>query len=198
MTDAGSRYDSRRYAAVNRWDPSHLDKIDRLLGPLNGERVLEVGCGAGHLTRRLAERGVAVTGIDANPNSSEIAGTDRVRTMRAEALDFADDSFDVVVSVHAIEHIPELEAALEEMSRVLRPGGRVLFIYPAEPIMGLYAIPTSVILHGNPWRARQVHCQKLWPSKVRRLVDHLGWVETHHEFNLLKSPQFASRFAATV
>ena len=198
MTDAGSRYDSRRYAAVNRWDSSHLDKIDRLLGSLDGERVLEVGCGAGHLTRRLAERGVDVTGIDANPNASEIAGTDRVQTMRAEALDFPDDSFDVVVSVHAIEHIPELEAALEEMGRVLRPGGRVLFIYPAEPIMGFYAIPTSVILHGNPWRARQVHCQKLWPSKVRRLVDHLGWLETHHEFNLLKSPQFASRFVATV
>ena len=191
-------YDSRRYAAVNRWDSTHLDKVDRLLDLQPGENVLEVGCGAGHLTNRLAARGVDVIGIDANPNASEIAGTDRVRTMRAEALEFADDAFDAIVSVHAIEHIPQLGAALGEMARVLRPGGRAMFIYPAEPIMGMYAIPTSVILYRNPLRAREVHCQKLWPSKLRRMVDPLGWIETHREFNLLKSPQFVSRFVASV
>jgi ubiquinone/menaquinone biosynthesis C-methylase UbiE len=191
-------YDSRRYAAVNRWDSTHLDKVDRLLDLQPAEKVLEVGCGAGHLTNRLAAREVDVIGIDANPNASEIAGTDRVRTMRAEALDFADDAFDAIVSVHAIEHIPHLGAALGEMARVLRPGGRAMFIYPAEPIMGMYAIPTSVILYRNPFRAREVHCQKLWPSKLRRMVDPLGWIETHREFNLLKSPQFVSRFVASV
>ena len=189
-------YDNRRYAMVNRWDPSHLDKVDRLLGSLTDDRVLEVGCGVGHLTKRLADRGVDVTGIDANPNASEVAGSDRVRTMRAEALDFEDDAFDTIVSVHAIEHIPALEAALIEMDRVLAPGGRALFIYPAEPVMGLYAIPTSVILHGNPLKAREVHCQKLWPKKLRRMVASLGWEETHHEFNLWKSPQFVSQFTA--
>ena len=83
-----------------------------------------------------------------------------------------------------------------EAARVLRPGGRALFIYPAEPIMGMYAIPTSVILHGTPFKAREVHCQKLWPAKLRRMVAGLSWLETHREFNLLKSPQFVSRFAA--
>lgn len=155
-----------------------------------------MGCGSGHLTRRLAERGVDIVGVDANPSAAEVADTDRVRTMRAEDLAFDDDSFDAIISVHAIEHIPALEAALVEMARVLRPGGRALFIYPAEPIMGLYAIPTSIILHGTPLEARRVHCQKLWPAKVRRLVTPLGWVETHHEFNLFKSPQFVSRFEA--
>lgn len=190
-----SDYDSHRYALVNRWDPAHLDTIDRLITLFPGERVLEVGCGAGHLTTRLAGRGIDVTGIDANPNASTIAGSERVLTMRAEALAFDDDTFDAVVSVHAIEHIPNLEEALAEMARVLKPGGRVLFIYPAEPIMGLYAIPTSLILHGTPARAREVHCHKLWPAKLRSMVEPLGWVETHHEFDLFKSPQFVSRFA---
>lgn len=189
-----SEYDSRRYALVNRWDPSHLVKVDRLLPLEPGARVLEIGCGAGHLTRRLAEREVDITGIDANPSAAELAASSRVRTMRAESLEFEDDSFDAIVSVHAIEHIPALEAAFVEMARVLRPGGDALFIYPAEPIMGLYAIPTSVILHGTPLKAREVHCHRLWPAKVRRMVDSLGWMETHHEFNLLKSPQFVSRF----
>ena len=188
-------YDSKRYALMNRWDPSHLEKVDRLLGLQPGERVLEVGCGQGHLTRRLAERGIDVTGIDVNPNATEIAGTNRVVCMRAERLEFPDDEFDAVVSVHAIEHIHQLEEAASEMARVLKPGGRALYIYPAEPIQGLYAIPTSIILHGTPFKARDVHCQKLWPAKLRRLMGPLGLKQVHTEFNFLKTPQFVSVFA---
>jgi ubiquinone/menaquinone biosynthesis C-methylase UbiE len=190
-----SDYDSKRYAMVNRWDPSHLDKIDRLLDLQPGDRVLEVGCGAGHLVKRLAERGIDIVGIDINPNAAEIAGTDRVIEMAADSLDFPDDEFDAIVSVHAIEHIPELEAAAAEMARVLKPGGSALYIYPAEPIMGLYAIPTSIILHGTPFKAREVHCQKLWPAKLARMMTPLGMSQTHSEFNLIRSPQFVSVFA---
>jgi len=190
-----SEYDSRRYALVNRWDTSHLKRIDRLLPMVPGQRVLEVGCGQGHLTTRLAGRGIDIVGIDANPNAPEVSGSDRVRHMLAEDLEFDDAEFDVVVSVHAIEHIPPLEKAVSEMARVLKPGGRALFIYPAEPIQGLYAVPTSVILHGTPFKARQVHCHRLTPSKVRRLMGAYGLAETHHEFNLLKSPQFISVFS---
>ena len=187
-------YDSRRYALVNRWDPSHLKRIDRLIPIAPGDRVLEVGCGQGHLTKALADRGVDIVGIDANPQAAEVAGNGLVRHMMAEALEFEDETFDYIVSVHAIEHIPPLEEALREMVRVLAPGGRALFIYPAEPIMGLYAIPTSVILHGTPLKAREVHCHKLWPSKLRKMVEPLGMTQTATEFSLFKSPQFASVF----
>jgi ubiquinone/menaquinone biosynthesis C-methylase UbiE len=190
-------YDSARYARINRWDSSHLDKVDRLLDLEAGHRVLEVGCGQGHLTRRLADQGIEVTGIDANPFAAEIAGIDRVRTMRAESLAFEDSSFDYVISIHALEHIPELEEALAEMARVLRHGGTALHIYPAEPIKGLYAVPTSMILHGTPFRATEVHCHRLWPAKLRRMMSPLGLAETSHEFNLFKSPQFVSVFEKT-
>lgn len=190
-------YDSPRYARINRWDSSHLDKVDQLLDLEPGDRVLEVGCGRGHLTRRLAERGIDVTGIDANPNAAELAGTDRVLTMRAESLDFEGSSFDYLISIHALEHIPELGEALAEMARVLRPGGSALHIYPAEPIKGLYAIPTSIILHGTPFKATEVHCHRLWPAKLRRMTSPLGLTETSHEFNLLRSPQFVSVFEKT-
>ncbi|MGH8946269.1 MAG: class I SAM-dependent methyltransferase [Acidimicrobiia bacterium] len=190
-------YDSARYARINRWDPAHLKRIDRLLDLQPGDRVLEVGCGRGHLTRRLAERGIDVTGIDVNPGAAEIADTDRVLTMRAESLEFADDSFDFVLSIHALEHIPALGEALGESARVLRGGGTALHIYPAEPIKGLYAIPTSIVLHGTPFKARQVHCHRLWPAKLRRLMAPFGLEETHREFNLVKSPQFISVFEKT-
>jgi len=191
-------YDSSRYALINRWDPSHLKRVDRLIDLTDGQIVLEIGCGQGHLTKRLADRGVDIVGIDANPNAPDIAQTDRVVFMFAEDLEFDDNSFDNVVAVHSIEHIPALEKALAEMARVLRPGGRALFIYPAEPIMGLYAIPTSIILYGTPFKAREVHCQKLWPAKMRRMTADLGLKEIHHEFSLLKSPQFVSMFEKAV
>lgn len=187
-------YDSKKYALINRWDPSHLEKIDRLLSLDAGMKVLEVGSGRGHLTNRLAERGLDVVGIDANPNAAAVAEGDRVLHMVAEDLRFDDGEFDAIVSVHAIEHIPPLEEAFKEMARVLKPGGTALFIYPAEPIMGLYAIPTAVILHGNPFKAREVHCHKLTPKKVRALAEPVGLTESHHEFNLWKSPQFVSVF----
>lgn len=156
------------------------------------DRVLEVGCGQGHLTKALSGRGVDIVGVDANPQATELADTDRVRHMHAQDLDFEDDTFDVILSVHAIEHIPPLEQALSEMARVLKPGGTAVYIYPAEPIKGLYAIPTSIILHGTPLMAREVHCHKLWPSKLRGMLEPLGLTETANEFSLLKTPQYAS------
>lgn len=187
-------YDSKRYALLNRWDPRHLKTVDRLLKPQAGDKVLEVGCGRGHLTKRLREAGVDATGIDANPQAAEVAVSEGVMTMQAESLDFADNTFDRIVSVHAIEHIPPIQAAFGEMSRVLKPGGQAMFIYPAEPIKGIFAVPTAVILHNNPFKATQVHCHWLWPSRVRGIAEDQGFTELHSEFNFLSSPQFVSLF----
>lgn len=187
-----SRYDSQKYALLNRWDPSHLEKIDRLLPLQAGDRVLEIGCGRGHLTTRLADRGVDVVGIDANPNASSVGESPLIFHMVAEALEFGDAEFDAIVAVHSIEHIPSLAEAFAEIARVLKSGGKALFIYPAEPVMGLYAIPTAMILHRNPFKAREIHCQKLTPRKVRERLEPLGFKELHHEFNFFKTPQFVS------
>src|SRR3990172_8303533 len=134
-------YDSRRYALVNRWDPRHMRTVRRVVAPKPGWRVLDVGCGRGHLTMRLQELGCDATGVDANPQAAAVAVTSGIETMRAERLGFPDGTFDLVVSVHAIEHIPPLEQTLAEMARGLKPGGRLLLIYPAEPIKGIFPLP---------------------------------------------------------
>lgn len=187
-------YDSKRYALVNRFDKRHLTTIATHLAPEKGERVLEVGCGAGHVTSRLGAQGIDITGIDANPNAAEVAVGGDVRHMFAQDLDFPDATFDKLLSIHAIEHIPPLEEAIAEMARVLKPGGRAMHVYPAEPIQGIFAVPTAVILHRNPLKAREVHCHWLWPKKVRALMEPAGFKEIHSEFNLLSSPQFVSVF----
>lgn len=184
--------DLLRYARYQGWDSRHLTTVRRYLDPRPGERILEVGCGPGHLTRRLEDLGCLAVGVDANPQAAQAAIARDVRIMRAERLDFADESFDKVVAIHAIEHFPQLPEALAEMARVLRPGGSMLLVYPAEPIRGLFATLDAIVLYGNPLRARDLHLHKLRPAVVRALTDRLGLEHVRSRFQLLTSPQFVT------
>ena len=189
-----ARYDSRKYALINRWNPRNFEIIRDWVAPSPGDRILDVGCGKGHLVKALSELGIDAVGIDLNPNAADVAVVPRVRTMSATSLEFEDGAFDAVVSFHAIEHIPSIEDVLREMARVVKPGGKVLLVYPAEPIRGLYAIPTSVILHRNPFRARQVHVHKLNPTRVAELCGAVGLRELKRKLRMWPSPEYASLF----
>jgi SAM-dependent methyltransferase len=189
-----TRYDSRRYALINRRNPRNLDAVLELVEPWIGAKVLDVGCGRGHVAKALQDLGIDAYGVDVNPRAPEVAVARNILTMRAEHLDFAPRSFDAVVSFHAIEHIAPVAEAVAEMARVVRPAGKVLLVYPAEPIRGLYAIPTSIILHRNPFKARQVHLHALRPAKVRRLAGDAGLEHLHTYFRLWPSPEWISLF----
>jgi SAM-dependent methyltransferase len=114
------------------WVPALLDLVE--LRP--GERVLDVACGTG-VVSRLAARRVApsgtVTGLDLNEGMLSVAGrlplppglTIEWRQGSALALPFADRAFDVVVCQHGLMFFPDRLKALGEMRRVLTPGGRV-------------------------------------------------------------------------
>ncbi len=102
-----------------------------------GERVLDLGCGAGTdslvAAQMVGPKG-SVTGIDMTPEmltkaraSAEQLGAEHVEFMEAEAerLPFADATFDVVISNGVIDLIPDKDAVFSEIYRVLRPGGRI-------------------------------------------------------------------------
>jgi SAM-dependent methyltransferase len=103
-----------------------------------GGRILDVGCGPGHLANRLArDRGLEVTGLDLDPAMVERALANAERAVTPEgrptfvvgvvaALPFADGSFDLVVSTLSMHHWADATAGLAEIGRVLRPGGRAL------------------------------------------------------------------------
>lgn len=183
--------DMGRYALAQRWDSQHLATIRRLLDPQPGTRMLEVGSGRGHLTGKLDRLGAIATGVDANPAVATHALARDIRVMDVEHLEFADDEFDQLVSVHAIEHFPNLRGAFAEMARVLRPGGQMLLIYPWEPIRGVGAVPDAITLYRNPFRARQMHLQKPRPGMVRRLAEDVGLTHVHTEFKVFW-PQFTT------
>jgi len=104
----------------------------------DGARVLEVGCGPGHLSTRLAHHGFDVTGLDLDPAmiARARANTDRAGNRGGRhplflvgdvaALAFPDRSFDLVVSTLAMHHWADPTAGLAEIGRVLRPGARAL------------------------------------------------------------------------
>ena len=105
---------------------------------LEGKDVLDVGCGSGIATQLLAEAGAKVTAVDLTEWA--VATTSRrlaafglpgeVRQEDAEGLPFADASFDLVFSWGVIHHSSDMDRALAELVRVLRPGGQlVLMVY---------------------------------------------------------------------
>lgn len=195
MSASADSYVSRRYALQNRWDPRHLATVKKLLRFDLGDRVLELGCGRGHLTKRLQELGLDVTGVDANAEAVAHGVTDGLRPMVAEALDFPDQTFDALVSFHMIEHVVPIRDALSEMYRVMRPGAHALLVYPAEPFRGAYSWPGSIVLHGTPFRAREIHVHKLNPARLRAMTDGVGFEHLHSEFHLRFTPQYASVLA---
>jgi arsenite methyltransferase len=101
-----------------------------------GERILDVGCGPGfYCAELLDEVGESgwVTGIDSSPTmvalaARRCAGHDNVDLLEGEALALPvpDESFDAALAVQVIEYVTDVEKALAELWRALRPGGRVL------------------------------------------------------------------------
>ena len=96
-----------------------------------GLRVLDIGCGNGDTLGRYARHGARVVGIDLTGTALEYARS-RFSLLRlpialaqAEggALPFSDASFDVVTSIGVLHHIPDVDSAVREIQRVLRPGG---------------------------------------------------------------------------
>src|SRR5438045_3591311 len=90
--------------------------------------ILDIGCGTGAMSKKLARWG-AVVSADFNPlalSYSRRRDLNRLCVSDAMRLPFRDGAFDVVVALDILEHLPDDEAALREFYRVLKPGGRVI------------------------------------------------------------------------
>ena len=101
-------------------------------------RVLDVGCGEGQVSRRIAGLGADVVGLDPTPSQIRVAhergSAARFVRARAEQLPCPNAAFDAVVLCLALEHVDSFEPALHEVARVLVPGGRFL-LFLVHPIL---------------------------------------------------------------
>ncbi len=126
---------------ASRYDSAHSFVWERgrgvvdLLGPQPGERILDLGCGTGHLTAQIAESGVEVVGIDASEDMVRVASENypdiRFEVADARSLPF-ENEFDAVFSNAVLHWVRPPEAVVESVWRTLRPGGRFVAEFGGE------------------------------------------------------------------
>ena len=183
MTGALECSDKRAVCGV----PSHLWRAGqerrfqmvRQWVPLDGSRVLDVGCGVGMYTAALLRETPDVYGVEvdcecAREAMGRAAG---VALALGEALPFPEASFDAILSHEVLEHTIDDRACVEEMVRVVRPGGRIVVFVPNR----LYPLET----HGIFWRGRyqfgNVPFVNWLPRPMReRLVPHVRAYTSRH------------------
>ncbi|MFI4941922.1 MAG: class I SAM-dependent methyltransferase [Burkholderiales bacterium] len=149
-----------------RTQPWTAQAIDRL--ELEGRRVLELGVGAGTDHIRIARRGARCVGIDLTPQSCvetrkrfALDGRSaRLALADMEALPFRDRSFDVVYSLGAVHHTPDVARVAAEIARVLEPGGRAwVAVYHRSSIFFWWSVFLYRFVARGAWRRRSLRAQ---------------------------------------
>jgi ubiquinone/menaquinone biosynthesis C-methylase UbiE len=113
-----------------------VDILEKLLAPLAGRRILDIGCGRGGLLRALAERGANVVGIDPDEAMLEVAQAlmpkAALKQGCAQVLPWGDASMQAAIFLNSLHHVPvpDMLLALEEAARVVGKGGSVVVIEP--------------------------------------------------------------------
>jgi SAM-dependent methyltransferase len=150
--------------------------VDRLLkdGADRNLRVLDYGCGTGGIVKLAREQGIAAYGVEKFYGGSDIRDEvaangllgDVVRELADDGrIPFDDSEFDVVVSNQVFEHVQDLDSVIAEVARVLKPGGRLLCLFPSKGI--LREVHCGVpIVH---WLPKRTHARFYWLRACRAL-----------------------------
>ena len=188
QTDAEAIVDPLALAPVRRAsEDRRMETLVRILALRPGERLLDIGCGSGWFGDRCQRQGVAVWAMDIGFRG--VAGA-KVRFPQAASyqvgdlyfLPFAAASFDAVVLSEVVEHLEDIDSALAEARRVLRPGGRLLVSVPyRETIVDHLCIhcnqltPANAHLHcfDEATLAAYFHRQNLQIRKMQLMTNKL-------------------------
>jgi ubiquinone/menaquinone biosynthesis C-methylase UbiE len=172
------------------WLNIHLRKARRLLDLRPTERFLDLGCGEGYFTLPLAQEAGQTLGLDftgaalyaLREQPASRIPTLQVAAAAGEQLPLSQDSFDKALCNHMLEHVLDDDAVIQELYRVLRPGGRVLIGVPL-------ALAPQIQFALRLWRllrpdARRLQLESVIPGQ---LVPDLIGKQSHIRFYSLQS-----------
>ena len=179
-----------------------LDFAKRFVRSRAGARALDYGCGAGGLVAAGRAEGLEMFGADVYYGGSDtrreaersgLVGAE-IQEIREGRLGFADSYFDLVTSNQVMEHVEDLDAALREIHRVLKPGGTLLSLFPSRDVFreGHIGIPFAHWF-GKGSRLRFAYTLTLrslglgtWkeqaPSRRQWAIDKLKWIDTYTRY----------------
>jgi SAM-dependent methyltransferase len=182
------KWEESRVTEKVKWDAGLYDDrhsfvwklaagVLELLGAKPGERILDLGCGTGHLTAKIAETGAHAVGVDRSPEMIRRA-KERYSSLQFEVMDAReialDGSFDAIFSNATLHWIKEPERVISGIKKSLRPGGRFVAEFGGKGNTGelLKAVPHAWAKLGlagpapHPW---------YYPS----LAEYAGLLEQH-------------------
>jgi SAM-dependent methyltransferase len=183
----GSQAEAYLKSPVHAAGPD-LQAIAGIAAANPGARVLDLGCGGGHVTFTAAPHVAEVTACDLSPEMLKVVadaararGLGNVTTREgvAERLPFADGSFDIVFSRYSAHHWQDFEAGLREAARVLKPGGIAGFVdtvSPGTPLLDTYL--QTVELLRDPSHVRD-YSRAEWEAALARAGLRPGPVRMH-------------------
>ena len=171
-----------------------FDVIVKYLDPQPHDNLLDLGCSRGFYVKGMEAYTDNIIGVDISDSSLENAVSDKIRYGDTTNLEFADNSFDKVYSLHTVEHIPNLEDFFTETARVLKPGGIAVIVYPWEPFRGFQATVASVRQYKNPFLGRRIHLHRLTPKRILKFVDQSLFDHVESKLVLAMGIQYLSVF----
>ena len=158
-------WDPEAYRRNGAFVPSLAGGVLEWLGAQSGERILDLGCGDGQLTERIAATGAVVQGFDASPEMAAAARSRGVAVDEgtAERLPYADRSFDAVFSNAALHWMRDQDGMMSEVHRVLKPGGRFVAEMGALGNIAAIRVAFAAVLERHGYDGRQ-HDRNYYPT----------------------------------
>jgi len=180
-------WERRVNVTTQTWDPLAYGKDGKFVHGLAsgvlewlaakpGERILDLGCGDGQLTHRIAANGATVVGVDTSPEMVAAARSLGIVAMEAnaESLPFSDHAFDAAFSNAALHWVLNQDAMLAQVRRVLKPGGRFVAEMGGHGNIAAIRVALAAVLarHGCDGRGGGPNYYPTPESYAERLVQH--------------------------